>query len=263
MQYKLKKKQQYLFATDLDGTFLSDHQSLHIKSYEAVKKIKEAGHKFVITTGRSWWWAKTIYDQLEITDASIHFSGAQIHLNGDDNFKEFHRYITMQEVKELVKQIDHNHIKNVITNGRKLQAEFTQPFEIDDLFFDVYELAIVLNCNFKKNHYEEMIKKYKNQFVIRLWSFGEETKRVLSISPVNTNKAHALKYVANHYGIPQENIIYFGDNVNDIEALVWSGHSYAPMNSIKEAKDSANEILKLTNNEGAVAKEIIRLLEEV
>jgi len=51
---KLKKNEKYLFATDLDGTFLSlNDGSMHIANYEAVRKVQETGNHFVIATGRS------------------------------------------------------------------------------------------------------------------------------------------------------------------------------------------------------------------
>jgi len=82
----------------------------------------------------------------------------------------------------------------------------------------------------------------------------------LVISPKETNKAKALMKISKYYKVPQSNVIYFGDNVNDLEALKSAGYSFAPANAQKIAKDAADEVLELTNNEGAVPKKIIELL---
>ncbi|RKX66935.1 MAG: hypothetical protein DRP42_01925 [Tenericutes bacterium] len=35
----------------------------------------------------------------------------------------------------------------------------------------------------------------------------------------NTSKAIGLQKIADFYDIPKERVIYFGDNINDVEAL--------------------------------------------
>ena len=41
-----------IFASDLDGTLLNDKKEISPLTLEAVKKVKESGKKFIITTGR-------------------------------------------------------------------------------------------------------------------------------------------------------------------------------------------------------------------
>lgn len=262
MRFKLKKGETYLFATDLDGTFLTDRESMHIKNYEAVREIKKQGHKFVITTGRAWWWSKRIYDQVESIDVSIHFSGAQIHLPGDKSFKEFHRYITKEDVIEVARIIGEDKWEEIEAIGRKHQAQFNNLKDLNDLFFDVYELAVSFKYEDSNQIYEHLKELFEDKFVIRHWVFPKNKKSFIVFTSKDTNKGNALKYVASYYKIPQSNVIYFGDNVNDIEALAWSGMSFAVKNGIDEAKRVAKSTLELTNNDGAVAKKILELLKD-
>ena len=98
--------------------------------------------------------------------------------------------------------------------------------------------------------------------MIRAWTFDfSPTETQIIISPKGTNKATALEKISKYYNVPRKNIIYFGDNVNDIEALKWAGYSFAPSNAKDIAKEAADEVLPLSNNEGAVSKKIIELLE--
>ncbi len=267
MTFKLKKDERYIFATDLDGTFLAElNNSIHIDGYEAVEKIKEAGHHFVITTGRSWWWTKTIYEQVRSIDASIHFSGAIVHHPHSTDFDEYRTSLSHVVLKDITKKIDVwdwcSHIQAV---GRKNHATFSKGDDIDKLFFNCYEIIYQFDIrNIQPEEVERRIKEHIGDgYVIRTWKHwhGENNAAVV-ISPQGTTKSEGLKRVAEYYDVPQENVVYFGDNINDIDALQWAGQSYAVANAIEAAKEAADEVLELTNDEGAVPKKIIELLEE-
>ncbi len=269
MTFKLKKDERYIFATDLDGTFLHPlNHSLHIESYDAVQKIKEAGHHFVITTGRSWWWTKTIYDQLESVDASVHFSGAFVHHPHNDDFSTFKQGISQVVIKDMVEKLHvWDCLEMVQAVGRKYHATWNKGDDLSKIFFNPYEYIMIIDED--KITPEELIEKVNGVvgegYFMRVWESmlpGHAFKAVV-ISPEGTNKSEGLKKVAEYYDVPRENVIYFGDNVNDLDALDWAGHSFAPSNATTQAKEHADEILELSNSEGAVPRKMIELLEEL
>lgn len=266
MTFKLNKDEKYIFATDLDGTFLSMLDSLHIDSYEMIEKIKENGHHFIITTGRSWWWAKTLYEQLGAVDASIHFSGAIVHHPGDKNFDEYRTSISQVVIKDLINKLDiWSFADRVSAVGRKYHATWFKGDDLNKLFFNCYEY--IIQWPVKEMSADEMIKKVSDAigdgYIVRVWNlFGDNENFSAIISPQNTDKSIALEKVAKYYDVPRSNVIYFGDNINDIGALEWAGHSYAVANAKDDAKAAADEILEMNCYEGAVPKKIIKLIEE-
>ncbi|WP_419151931.1 HAD-IIB family hydrolase [Aeribacillus alveayuensis] len=66
------------------------------------------------------------------------------------------------------------------------------------------------------------------------------------------NKAVGLQKIASYYNIPQERIIAFGDEDNDLEMLQYAGLGVAMGNAIPEVKAAANYVTK-TNEEDGVA----------
>lgn len=268
MAFKLNKNDRYIIATDLDGTFLHPfNHTLHIKSFEAVEKIKEAGHHFVITTGRSWWWTKTLYDQLNSVDASIHFSGAFVHHPHDENFSTFKQGISQQVIRDLNSQINlWDYLVCVQAVGRKHHATWTKGDDLSNIFFNSYEYIMILDES--KIEIPEFVKLVEGVigegFFTRVWrGMTPGTDEVaIVISPQGTNKSEGLKKIAEYYGIPRENVIYFGDNVNDLDALDWAGHSYAPSSATDIAKEHADEILELGCQDGAVPRKMIELIDE-
>lgn len=269
MKFKLNKNDRYIFATDLDGTFLHPfNHTIHIDSYEAVRKIKEAGHHFVITTGRSWWWTQTMYEQLESVDASIHFSGAFVHHPHAEDFDSFRQGISQVVIKDLVSKLPIWDFSIAVQSvGRKHHATWNKGDDLSKIFFNAYEYIIMVDEDIKDSN--EVLKEIAaiigDGYELRVWRgmvHHEGNIAGVVISPEGTTKSEGLKRVAEYYGVPRENVIYFGDNINDIDALIWAGHSYAPTNAIKEAQEAADEMLEGSCYEGVVPNKIIELIKE-
>lgn len=263
---KLEEGKKYIFATDLDGTFLADFiSSIHIDSYEMIEAIKEGGHHFVISTGRSWMWTKMYYDQIGASDATIQFAGAHIHHpEADKDFIEFKAYISENVIKELVDKIDMWSFAHMVQAvGRNSSATWSKGDDLSKIFFNSYEY--IISWENDKADFDELVKKIESiigeGYIYRGWNeHNEKPYQQLIISPQGTSKAEALKEIAKYYGVDREQVIYFGDNANDIEALEWAGYSYVPANAVPKAKEAAREILELNCNQGAVPKKILELL---
>lgn len=73
------------------------------------------------------------------------------------------------------------------------------------------------------------------------------------------NKAEALKVVIQYYGISNNDVLSFGDDINDVEMLNLSGIGVAVDNAVQEAKEAADYIT-LSNDQDGVADYIERYL---
>lgn len=82
----------------------------------------------------------------------------------------------------------------------------------------------------------------------------------LEISPKSISKLTAIKFLLeNHFNIPLEKSIAFGDNYNDVEMLNHVGYGVAVGNAREEAKKVANYISESSIEDG-VAKILKTLL---
>ncbi len=267
----LDKNKKYIIATDLDGTFLTNSNSgMLIDNYRAVKAIKETGNYFVIATGRSWWSTKMIYEQLELDTPSIHFSGVYVHnrkTNGNNN-NPVEIYLDKLDQKFAINFVNEFDIlsktNEFIIVGKKYIAFFQETSNINDLFFEPYEIIVKMKPEYSNIEFANKVRTFvEPKYKLRIWNnFTVGNSIDLVISPSGANKALGLEDVAKQLNIEQENVIYFGDNVNDLEALEWAGYSFAPSNAIPEAKEIADEVLELSDAEGAVAKKILKLIYE-
>ncbi|MDR6867051.1 Cof subfamily protein (haloacid dehalogenase superfamily) [Microbacterium resistens] len=72
-------------------------------------------------------------------------------------------------------------------------------------------------------------------------------------------KASGLAQLCAHLGIGREEVVAFGDGLNDLEMLRWAGRGVAVANAIDVLRDAADEIAP-PNDEDGVAVTIERLL---
>ncbi len=267
----LDTNKKYIIATDLDHTFLThDNSGMLIDNYRAVKAVKESGNYFVIATGRSWWSTKMVYEQLDLDTPSINFSGVYVNnrkMNSKENIAdELEIYLDKLDRDFIIKFVNKFELlkktNEFAVAGKKYVAFFDETSNINDLFFDSYELILEMKSEYSTTAFANEVRDYvEPRYQLRIWNdYVENGSFHLVISPTGTNKAYGLAAIAKQLNVAQENVIYFGDNINDIEALKWAGYSIVPANAIVEAKLYADEILELPYTKGAVAKRILDLI---
>ena len=70
--------------------------------------------------------------------------------------------------------------------------------------------------------------------------------------PAAKNKKDIIKDIVREYGIDMNNVLYIGDDCNDIEALKEVGLSCCPKNAIKEVKDIVDFVLDINGGDGII-----------
>ena len=77
----------------------------------------------------------------------------------------------------------------------------------------------------------------------------------------DTNKINTLKLLAIKLNVSLENIIFFGDGLNDLEIFESEVFSVAMSNALEEIKSKANDIT-ISNDEDGVAIYLEKLLNQ-
>jgi Cof subfamily protein (haloacid dehalogenase superfamily) len=81
---------------------------------------------------------------------------------------------------------------------------------------------------------------------------------VVEMSAAGVNKAAALAEVCEERGIAANDVIAFGDYLNDLPMLAWAGHAVAVANAHPDVLDAADEVTA-SNDEDGVAAVLERL----
>ena len=79
--------------------------------------------------------------------------------------------------------------------------------------------------------------------------------------PANCNKASALSVVLEELQRGWDEVAFFGDNNNDVEALQMAAIGFAMPNGVQAAKVAADAICCASNAEGGVPKQVCKLFQ--
>ncbi|MGJ7910309.1 Cof-type HAD-IIB family hydrolase [Neobacillus sp. LXY-1] len=266
--------EKHLIALDLDGTLLKDDKTISSKTKHVIKEAREAGHIVMIATGRPYRSSEMYYKELELDTPIVNFNGAFTHHPRNPGWGFYHEPLDIKVAKDIVEACRSFQFHNII-------AEV-----MDDVYFHYHDQKLLDIFSFGNPRVttgdlsnfltdsptsmlihteEEQLKKIRNHLaevhaeVIEQRSWAAPW-HVIEIIKVGLNKAVGLKKAADYFGIPQERIIAFGDEDNDLEMLDFAGYGVAMGNGIDEVKSIANDVT-VTNEEDGVAKYLADLLK--
>lgn len=257
----------HLIALDLDGTLLTDDKRISAKTKTVIQSAREEGHIVMIATGRPFRSSEMYYRELELDTPIVNFNGAFIHHPNNDEWGIYHTPLDFGVTKEIIEALDSFSFHNIIAEIRDdvyLHYHDEKLIEIFQLgkpnvtsgdlrrFLPDAPTSMLIHTD------EEHLPKIREHLssvhaeVVdhRSWT---APWHVIEIIKSGMNKAIGLKRACDYYQIPQERVVAFGDEDNDLEMLEFAGKGVAMGNGIDHVKAIANDVT-LTNEEDGVAK---------
>ncbi|MER1998784.1 MAG: Cof-type HAD-IIB family hydrolase [Lysinibacillus sp.] len=255
---------QHLIVLDLDGTLLTDTQTISPYTFNTLMKAKAAGHYVMIATGRPYRASSQYYKQLDLNTPIVNFNGAFVHHPLDSNFGAMHSPLSLKVVHDVVDSVDklvyenliaevkddvylHNSddkLNNLLTNGN---PRITKGNLKLNLLEDPTSLLIQADDPFVpiiRQHLQDVHAELIEQ---RKWGAPFP---IIEIVRKGLNKAVGISKVAHELEIPRDRIIAFGDEDNDLEMIDYAGIGVAMSNGIAELKSIANDITDSNNDDG-------------
>ncbi len=260
-----------LIAIDMDGTLLNDQHEVSGKVKETIAEAKKSGVKIVLCSGRPFVGMLPYIEELNLNDEGdylIAYNGA---VTKDTHTGEVVSEISLQyedlvELYELSVELDTPmhffDIDQLYTPNKKISK-----FTILESYLNDMPLTFCPVEEFPKNRtipnisyidYPEKLSRTidnipasiteKYAFTVSAPHFSEFTHR-------EATKGNAVKKLAEHLGIKQEEVMTIGDNGNDMSMIEYAGCGVAMGNAIPELKEAADYIT-LSNNENGVAHAI-------
>lgn len=264
MKYKL-------VALDLDGTLLNSDHEISDYSGRVLKKLDKLGIKVVIATGRSYSSLKPKIHEYKLEHPVVCYNGAMIRDGKTD------KILFNSTLKEDISQtlIDISRRESIHFHGFYL-GDFLHEFksESSDYYESLSGLKGVItdfndleSYNFTKGMFigdHDLLKKleveirdkYDGQIYM---AFSKPV--FLEIMDIEASKAKALDRIIKEYGILREEVIAFGDGLNDSEMLKFAGKGIVMCNGHEDLKKRF-ENSKYTNDEDGVARYLEDLLVE-
>lgn len=249
-------------ACDLDGTLLSEDQTISRENLEAIVGFKAEGNKFVISTGRN---VDSIYDlfkdypEIEY-DYIVACNGAIVL----DNNKEVisNKYISNDIAEKIINDfIDKEDIcihfeadgQHYLVESKGLEyasclsedikdmlLRFEDRISIDDIFETKRKYSFI--SIFSTNKDMEVAEEVKN---LLIETYGQDLEAFrnqffVDIAPKDCSKGNGLRSILELNNIKEENLYAIGDSFNDVSMFELTENSFTFHHVEEELKSFAN-----------------------
>lgn len=263
-----------LYISDLDGTLLNSDKMVSDVTAEKINSCIDRGMNFTFATARTAASAIKITEQVNINTPCVLMNGVSIY---DISRKSYikNEYISAEKsaaVARLLDELGQNGFMYKISDG-KLSCEYTEldnpevlefyetrrnrydkPFSKIESFSDSCTDEVIYFTLLDKFEKLEIVREklekicgLKYEFYRDIYS---ENVWYLEIFSDRASKYNGVKFLKEYYGFDE--IICFGDNLNDIPMFKASNVKIAVENAKSELKDSA-DIIVPSNVDNGVA----------
>jgi len=237
---------------DIDGTLLTIEMKFLDSTKQALVFLKEKGHEIVIATGRDYTSAKSIVDELEI-DTYVLCNGSVGYVRHE---LAHEKVFSTKSIMKLIEVAKENNDQIVFQTSKGLRRHFEMPGdsliqaynnlgwpipEFDEFYWKENSVIQAMLCC-----KPEDLQKY----AIDEFSYVSWHKSGLDVIPKEGSKAKTVLKIAKENGFEREDIVFFGDGMNDIELMELSGIGIAMGNAETEVKEKADLITDSCNEHG-------------
>ena len=242
-----------MILTDLDHTLLRSDGSISHYTKQILKKCQSRGILIVIATARYWIGAEQYIEEIR-PDYEITTDGTLIHQCGKEVYS---CNMNTEDANQIIKDLINQNPKTEITvaSGRQVFWNSHHISESKKLYKAVFnDYKEPLSCHINKIVAElpnsETAAEIAKKNHCRLQSYrGENWYAFL---PEKAGKIQAIHELANLLNISLNEIVSFGDDINDVEMLQICGTGVAVSNAVTDVKAVA-DCVTLSNDEDGVA----------
>lgn len=213
--------EQHLLFFDIDGTLLFRNKEYSEKNVDALLRLKAAGHKIFINSGRSRSIIPDIltdripFDGFVCGSTYVECGGEVLHrvIMDDDTIRAACRYAKENGWKLLLECE-----KSAYGINGGCFHDNTDITDVLEEYLEEPSNMLVTKLTFGCDVPHEVSKDFHG---IRIINFGGFAEGIAS----GYDKAYGMKLLGKKFNVPRERIVAFGDSVNDNEMLRYAGKS--------------------------------------
>lgn len=274
-----------LIASDLDGTIVSDNNSISQDNLKAINDLKQRNIPLVICTGKTYALSKDLCQKLHAS-FGIFGNGSQIIdlTTGKEISKAVLSHDEIQSCLSVAKKYNlhiHAYTENSIITSKPLYMDLRNSilfpnevnFEIVPSVLDYIEntntpiLKLILSSTSNLLGVKGDLEQSDKFTINHICKTGiykdlviDKEYEYLDISPNNVTKGSALQILSNYLHLQKENILSIGDNINDIDMFKASSIGAALNNANDTVKSYASFVTKNSVENGGFAEAIYKFL---
>lgn len=264
-----------LIVSDLDDTLLNEQGALSPATLEAVEKARDAGAEIALASGRMPCAMRAYARQLHVNLPMISYNGAELtHPESGEIIYRLH--IPLNDSLELLRYCEQlrlhvqayvgdefltpqanqsavdyqemlHHLAGMRVTNRPLSECVTTPQP---------KLLIISD----KERVPKLLELLRARFGERVSFTSSKPHYIECVSPL-ADKGRARRALCDRLSVRPEEVIAFGDGLNDVSMLKVAGLGCAMANAREEVRAQADQTVP-SNREDGVAQTIMQLLAE-
>lgn len=251
-----------LLVFDLDGTLLNGEGKVSKKVADFLETLKQQDYAIAIATGRC------LVSALDATDgatfASYIISDAGCGIYNTINMQPiYEKTLNIPDIEKVLNLYDDNCMfidlwnKDFIYRYSKLPATSDFMRQSEDREYILNNAKDIMHITLRMNHndIDDLKLRLESMLPNLNISFMQDSfcdDRWLEISYKDITKYNTISLLSEALQISNDDIIAFGDALNDIEMLEESGVGVAMQNALPEVKKVANYVTLKTNEEDGI-----------
>jgi len=237
-----------MIIADLDGTLLREDKTVSERTLAAIERCKVKGIKTVFATGRGSTASALVPSYL--FDGFIYCNGAKAYA-GD--VQVYCRLIPINNVRDLLVACDEAGFRVAAENNGihysnfNVAKTFPQLRQFEEVDFhkhniDTEKIYAIIDS-------PEVVKLIRRYLSNDLY-LQESRDGFAFVMHKDALKSAATASLAEYWDIDRNEIAAFGDDLNDINLLEYSGVGIAMGNALSDVKAAADQICDTNENDG-------------
>lgn len=256
-----------LVVSDFDGTLLRRDDTISARTVDAIREFVSHGGKFVISTGRSYASIRKRLGELGISE---HFPvmSCQGAISCDLMSGEVHIRIPIPlgGAEEFLRRVTNQGLIGQLYTGEEIYASHYDerneeyflknrltPTVKPDICKFVYECdkpLLKVLCLIPATERERLLGELSDIDGIKV--FASHPNLIEAVSD-KAGKENGLLATAESFGIPREQTVAIGDELNDLEMIRTAGLGVAMANAVDEVKKNADLVTADCDDDGVAA----------
>ena len=258
-----------LIASDMDGTLLDEHSEVPPETYDLILALREKGVHFAASSGRRFdrlcQFFAPVRDKMDFVAAN----GAQVYVDGELVDREVFSHLGIRRLAKTVGKFESLHMalfddekSFLLDDEDKFVREIDKDLPNAERIWylpgpDVSILKISIYCEdgHVMDYAYALSRELGDEFL-----FAPSGTHWIDALQRGVNKATGIEQVMAHHGITRDEVMAFGDSMNDYEIIRFVGTGCAMANGRPALKAVANRVIGY-NYDQAVQGEMRKLLE--
>lgn len=258
-----------LIASDMDGTLLDQNGYVPAGTYDLICELRATGIAFVAASGRRFDTLCDLFEPIADKMDFVASNGAQVVVEGRLVDREVFSHAAIRRLARVVGWFDTLHLALFDATGtylldeeacfeREIDKNLPNPARVLDVPSpEISILKASVYCDDALMDMAYVLERELGEDFV----FAPSGHKWIDVMQRGVNKATGIQQVMDVHGVTADEVMAFGDSMNDYEILRMVGTSCAMGNARSAIKQISTKVIG-TNAEHSVQKELRRLLEQ-